>query len=212
MPTKSKKIVSTKILKRKTMTFVVLTVLTLGIGGYFGFTQVTEYIETASALDNAENRLEEMRIEESQTENDFIETKNEFNELNTGISEQLQAILPPNEDYTNLVRSLDDFFLNLRGGSDSIFLSDIRFEQPNFPDNAEYAVLPVTMTVSGTEANFDRFLEFIESTGDLNSNNRLMDIQSISINFDRNRNSEEATPENISVSLRVNAYFQQTSE
>jgi hypothetical protein len=78
---------------------------------------------------------------------------------------------------------LDGFFKKHNRANDPIIATDLQFDQPHADPNNQFLVLPFTVNIESSEANFYRFLAYIESSGTLSGNVRLMDIQSIQMNF-----------------------------
>ena len=65
-----------------------------------------------------------------------------------------------------------------------------------------YSVLPFSMRVESSEDNFYKFLEYIETSGNLDNKVRLMNVTDVAINI--STEDEEL----ISYNLELNAYFQ----
>ena len=125
----------------------------------------------------------------------------------------VDGVLPSEENYTALTKTLDDFVLTLNRQSPSIFMSNLKFSQPRMDADEEYAILPFSMTLSTTRANLERFLQYTENSGSLDDASRLLDVRSITINFPGETGLGQEQ-ELLTVSLSLNAYFQtqQTEE
>ncbi|MCC6643670.1 hypothetical protein IT411_02880 [Candidatus Peregrinibacteria bacterium] len=138
--------------------------------------------------------------------------------------------MPSNEDFTNLARELDKYFLNTKATLSPMFLSDLRFNPPRVDEGHDYGTLPLSMTFSGTEAGLKDFLSYVENSGDLNNKTRLLSIITFNLNYE---NSEAAAsnvisdisgtteavvpaylPENrnVTATMNLNAFYQKPVE
>lgn len=198
-------------------TYMMLIILTVALGGYYAYTQFAKFSGAQDALAKEQTQVANLQGTESQTSTDFTNLKQDFDQKYSGVLESLQSVYPLEENYTDLTRLFDQYFQANSSSFNPVFLSDIRFGQPRYDANADYAVLPVTMTVSGTQDNFIKFLKFIANSGVLEDKTRLMDIRSISINFTSGSTSQNLstgqqvssqTQPMINVSVALNAYFQ----
>ena len=137
--------------------------------------------------------------------------KKGFDDKFDTIYSALDTVYPLTEKYTDLARLFDDFVAKNDSSTDPVLISDLRFGQARFETSNDFAVLPVTVTLSGSQDNFIKFLKFIETSGVLEDKTRLMDIRSISINFvlpSLNQGEVLNTKPGINVSINLNAYFQ----
>lgn len=197
-------------------TYLMLIVITLLLAGYYGYTQYVKLSAAQDALAKEQTQITDLQNTAAETNNDYSNLKKDFDQKYAGVLDSLQAVYPIEEDYTKLTISLDAFFRDNNTSFNPVFLSDLKFGQARFDAAQEYAVLPVTMTISGTQDNFLKFLKYIENSGVLEDKTRLMDVRSISINFtsggsDNSTGGQNAlTPTQplINVSLGLNAYFQ----
>jgi len=197
-------------------TYVMLIIVTAGLGGYYAYTQFAKFSAAQDALTKEQAQVTTLQGVESQTSTDFTNLKKDFDQKYSGVLESLQSVYPLEEKYTELTRLFDQFFQANNSSFNPVFLSDIRFGQARYDANADYAILPVTMTISGTQDNFNKFLKFVENSGVLEDKTRLMDVRSISINFTSSGAAQTTatgtaaaqTVPTINVSVALNAYFQ----
>ena len=183
---------------------MMLVIITILLAGYYGFTQYTKLHGAQEALALEQNQITDLQKLETQSAKDYAAHKKEFDQKYASVLDSLQAVYPPQENYTDLARLFDNFFQQNNSATNPIFANDIKFGQARNDANADYGVLPVTMTVTGTQDNFMKFLKFIETSGVLADKTRLMDVRSISINF----TSTDSGQKMINVSVALNAYFQ----
>ena len=72
---------------------------------------------------------------------------------------------------------------------------------------SQYSILPLTMTIRSSSDNFRKFLQMIEHSGSFTEQIRLMDLQSIRLNFG-NDDSQNVESQIINFTVQINAYFQ----
>lgn len=124
----------------------------------------------------------------------------------TGLSVQLADIFPQNESYTELTRQLDDFFKKNNTSANPLIASDLRFGSPILDETKQYNILPFSMSITASESNFYTFLNYVQNSGALSGDKvRLMNIQSININF---RKGEKSSSQEVSFHVEMNAFFQ----
>lgn len=206
--------------------YALLTVLILAVGGYFAFQHYNEYQAARDAMQKESSQLLDLRAQAEQSKSSYLALKKDLDAQNAGINQSIELILPANEDFTNLARQLDKYFLDTRLTVSPMFLSNLSFAQPNTQGN-EFAILPFSMSLTGTENGLKDFLEYVENSGDLNEKSRLLDFANLSLSY----SSEESTPDgesgldlstavpsslaparNVNVSLGMRAYFQKPIE
>ncbi|MCA9374090.1 MAG: hypothetical protein R3B71_00690 [Candidatus Gracilibacteria bacterium] len=214
MALKTKKIViPRKNYQRQIRTYVVVTVV-IGVAALiYGFFQFQDLSTARAALEDGQTRLSEMTSFEAQIADQYATLKTAFDQDFENVRNAVDGVLPSEENYTALTKTLDDFVLTLNRQSPSIFMSNLKFSQPRMDADEEYAILPFSMTLSTTRANLERFLQYTENSGSLDDASRLLDVRSITINFPGETGLGQEQ-ELLTVSLSLNAYFQtqQTEE
>jgi|GEM_PF-642887 len=202
-------------------TYMVLILVTVLLAGFYGYTQYLKLSGAQDALAKEQAQITDLQTVQGQTSTDLTNLKADFDQKYAGILDSLEAVYPSGQDYTKLTAALDAFFLGNNSSFNPVFVSDLKFGQPRNDASVDYAVLPVTMTITGTQDNFNKFLQYAQNsgvlTGNLKDSNRLIDIRSISINFNSS-NNQNSTPtvsgvatqgqQMINVSVTLNAYFQ----
>jgi len=194
--------------KRKIQTYVAMTVFLLAIAGVYGFFQFRELMAVKSALASGQQELADLQNNEKQIAADYASLKESYNEDYRSIRESINAVLPIEESYTELTKQLDDFMYENNSTQNPIFMSDLKFSKPRTDIEADYAILPFSLTLSTTRDNFEKFIKHVENSGSLEDGTRLMDITSISINFPVNQDELSSGTPSMSVSISMNAYFQ----
>lgn len=208
MALKTKKIkIPRKNYQRQIRTYVVITAV-IGIAAIvYGFFQFQDLSAARSALEDGQTRLSEMTSFETQIAEQYSTLKTAFDQDFENVRSAVDGVLPSEENYTALTKTLDDFVLTLNRQSPSIFMSNLKFSQPRMDADEEYAILPFSMTLSTTRANLERFLQYAENSGSLEDGSRLLDVRSITINFPGETGVGQEQ-ELLTVSLSLNAYFQ----
>ncbi len=195
--------------------YIMLIALTAGVAAYYGYTQYVKLSGAQDALAKEQTRITELQNVQAGTGTDYINLKRDFDQKYSGVLDSLQAVYPLEENYTDLTRLFDSFFQTNNTPFNPVFVSDIKFGVAKIDANSDYAVLPVTMTIAGTQDNFMKFLKFVETSGVLEDKTRLMDVRSISINFTGSSalagfgvTQTTSNQPMINVSVALNAYFQ----
>ncbi len=220
---KSTQVFTKRKMDQKIMQFALLTLLILGVGGYFGYMHYTEYQSAQTALGAENEKLTELRSSADKAKQDYLALKKELDTENLTVNQSIEKILPANEDFTNLARALDKYFLDTRGTAHPMFLSNLSFSETDKQDPSELAKLPFSMSISGDEDGLKAFLKNVEKSGDINEETRLLDIVSISLGFIKpteqagaETSTETGTTtavynpdvKNINSSLTLNAFYQ----
>lgn len=163
--------------------YVVLSILLLGIVGYFTFNNVMKFLdvraETQSNIeifDNLENN-EEIITTELANEQDGIQ------QLNQKIQTELELVFPKNESHTKLTRTLEQFANDIHRLKNPFIINNLQYLKSEKVDGENYSVMPFKMTIHSSYDNFFKFLEFVENSGTLSEKNRLIEITTITINF-----------------------------
>lgn len=189
--------------------YIVAILLTVGIGGYYAFNGFTEYQVSAANLNEGQTVLDDLRVKSDLASNNYRNLRNDLELQNSTVNQSIEKILPTNENFTALARELDSYFLKNTTLANPIFLSDLRFNSPIIQEEQNYAVLPFSMSVSGTENALMNFLKYVENSGGLSNKTRLLSIESLGISFGA-VSTEGPTIGNrdVNFSLQMNAYFQ----
>ncbi len=203
--------------------YALLTAGILLIGGYFGYQGVMEYQTASKALATEKVKLAELKNSADKVKQEYGDLKKDMDKANSGVNEVIDKILPSNEDFTNLARALDKYFLGTNSSQAPMFLSDLRFAAAR-AGTGDFSILPMAMNVNGNEVGLKNFLNFIEASGDLNDGSRLLDVATITLNYQNKQAASDekedstpvpaslAAPREINASVNLNAYFQKPLE
>lgn len=125
------------------------------------------------------------------------------------LTKQLANILPQDENYTELTRQFDNYFAENDKVGNPFFQSSLRFGKgAPVADIASLSVLPISMNIAGTRDNFYRFLDFVNSSGSLETGTRIMDIHSIQLNFKEGGEVVKNPKQEINFTVEMNGYYQ----
>lgn len=214
MATTTKILVQRKNYPRMIRSYTGMMVIVLIIAGVYGFIQFQKLSEAWNAIATEQQQAAQLQTAGNQFAADYTELKSTFDKNFASILNSIQGVYPLEEDYTQLTRDLDKFFQETNSSINPIFASDLKFSIARIDETHDYAILPFTMTVSGTRENFEKFMHYIENSGSLEDRTRLMEITSISINFPAQPASafevSPAAPEipTLNIAVSMNAYFQ----
>lgn len=123
----------------------------------------------------------------------------------------LASIFPSSSEETSLTRMFDSYVAKHDYTNSPLFLESLTLGGVATNDTVGAAYIPVELSLTGSRDNFFGFLNYVENSGALDGQVRLMDIAEVSVNIQDSEADEEtgtsAPMVNFSVSIR--AYFQQ---
>lgn len=181
--------------------YAVLCLIILASMGFYSYQKWQEYSLIKTAVEKNKDLVTVLRESVSDEKSTYELNKNGFNSMNEEIEEKLGYIFPSIEDYTSLTRQIDEFEEELSKKNSPFNISNIEYMTAE--DVGDYSVLPLRMSIESSDDNFTKFLHLLENSGSLDDQIRLMDIQSIRLNF-----NEEDDSNIINFTVQINAYFQ----
>ena len=181
--------------------YVVLCLIIIASMGFFSFQKWQEYSLVKTAVAKNQDLVTVLRNSVSDQKSTYEQNKEGFTSMNKEIEEKLDFIFPSTDDYTSLTRQMDAFEEELSKKNSPFNISNIEFMATENLDN--YSVLPLRMSIESSDDNFTKFLHLLENSGSLDDQIRLMDIQSIRLNFNEKDDSDI-----INFTVQINAYFQ----
>lgn len=198
--------------KKQIRNFTAATIAALLLSGFYGYSQYLKLAAAQTALAQEQQNVSSLQSDVTKMSKGYADLKESNDEKFSTITASLQKVYPLEESYTDAARLFDKFFSDSNTNSNPVVISDLKFGLPRIEAAKEYAILPVTMTISGTKDNFMKFLKFVQDSGVLEDETRLMDINSISINFNSSSSSQSldgmSSEPLLNVSVSLNAYFQ----
>ena len=137
----------------------------------------------AIQLDTLTDSAGNLRIEKEALFDDYQAIKSEVNTVRESSNQQLERVFPTEEGLTNLNRLFDDFAVKNNFSSNPLFISNIVYQQARKVEDSNYSVVPMVVSVTSSRKNLDKFLEFVEMSGSLESEIRLMSIEEMTLNY-----------------------------
>ncbi|MEK7544804.1 MAG: hypothetical protein AAB551_01605 [Patescibacteria group bacterium] len=191
---------------KMTVAGLVLLVLCMG---YYGTERYLEYSQKIDIAAQSQTFLDDLQ-KTQQAERAFtLKTQEASQDAALKSDQELTSVFPAEADYTSLTRLLDDFFKKNNTSKNPIIATDLQFDQPAEDDKKQFTILPFSMNIESSEENFYRFLAFAESSGTLKGKIRLMDIQSIQLNFPTEE--EQTLKKSIRFNVKMSAYSQKNN-
>ena len=193
--------------------YTLLTLLSFGLAVGYCYLQYTTFAKAQQALQDEQVQVATLSNNNAKFKETYLELKGVFDKDFQNLKDSTETVFPKEENYTELTRKLDAFTEQNNSSAQPMFMSDLKFSEARIDKNKDFAVLPFTLTLTTTRDNLEKFLSFIESSGSLSDNIRLMDVSSISISFaTQSRQSAVSSGAKanqlLNVSLALNAYFQ----
>lgn len=134
---------------------------------------------------------------------DYEAIKVEVTAARETATQELSVVFPTKEDITVLTRLFDDFAVSNNFDTNPFFISSLSYETVQMAESGNYRYVPVQLSITASKKNLSEFLEYIESSGSLEGEVRLMSVEDLSIEYpDEFGGSYE-------VQVEINAYFSQ---
>jgi methyl-accepting chemotaxis protein len=187
--------------KLYTKVYAVLCLIIIASMGFFSYQKWQEYSLIKTAVEKNKDLVAALRENVADEKSAYELNKEGFNSMNEEIEEKLEYIFPSADDYTSLTRQIDEFEEELSKKNNPFNISNIEYMTASATDS--YSTLPFRMSIESSDDNFTKFLHLLENSGSLDDQVRLMDIQSIRLNFDEDDESDI-----INFTVQINAYYQ----
>lgn len=182
--------------------FIIALLIVLGTLGY----GVWQWNET-SALNLEANQLQStvgmLTLESTQLAGDYQDIKKDVSVARAVSSQELAQVFPSTENLNDLTRLFDNFSVKNNFESNPFFISQVTYQPPVMPEGALYQYVPVDMSVTCSKKNLSKFLEYVETSGSLEGQVRLMSVQDLSLSYP---NEYGGT---YTAQITLNAYFAQ---
>jgi len=196
-----------------TRIFQVFTVLLLIAAGTWGFFQFQKLTAAQDALAKGETEMTTLQASVDDYAQSYKDLASKAAQDNAETVNSVREVLPMEEGYTALTRALDRYAQDANTATDPFFNGSLSFGAPEIKADKDYATLPFTMSLTATRKNFDDFLRYIETSGDLDTRVRLMDIKMISLQLPTPETTTGGStttpgPETLNVSFALDSYYQ----
>ncbi|MFA5842092.1 MAG: hypothetical protein WC882_00205 [Candidatus Gracilibacteria bacterium] len=177
----------------------VLALILFGVTGWYGFNGYGQLSQAKTDITQTDQALALLEQESQSVTQVYQDAKKTFMDNENVKLEKIETVFPSKEDLTDLTRAFDAFATKNHYSSNPFFVSQLTYGEMTTKDG--YQVLPVTMSVECSEKNFYKFLNYIESSGSLDTGVQLMSINALSLQM------EEET-DTLRVQLSLYAYLQ----
>lgn len=195
-------------LKASNIYFALGLAVLVGVTVY-GVFQYKTYTAEGYAIQNNEQEFTELSGELENSQNTFKVFAEERSKEQLEFGKKIVRILPPDENYTEFTRQLDDYFSQHDLPGNPVFQSSLGFGKGGPLEGMEgISMLPVTMTIEATRDNFFKFLDFVESSGSLDNGVRLMEVNSIQLNFPDGGEVLKDLKQKINFTVDMSVYYQ----
>lgn len=194
-------------LRISNITFALALIILAGSAAYgvFQFRSLQEYKQ---ALIQSQEGIAQLGVTFTSEKKNYQTLADERAKKQAELGKKLMAILPPDENYTDLTRQFDNYFADHDRPGNPILQSSLRFGKgapiQDIPDVSE---LSVSMNLEATRDNFLKFLQYVSNSGSLDSVTRLMDINSIQLNFPEGGEVVQDLGQKINFTVDMNAYY-----
>jgi hypothetical protein len=193
--------------QKKSITFYsILCGLFVALIGSYVYFKWIDYGLYKDAISLNENTIETLKTQVVAQKSDYINKKDDFDELSEDIEDSLKEVFPPLNSYTELTRAFDKFEEETDRNNNPFVISNIEYQEIQDAEDSDYKYLPLRMTISSSAENFTKFLQYAEKSGSLLDKVRLMDIQSIHLSF--SESGDGGFQDTINFSVKIHAYFQ----
>lgn len=169
----------------------------------FGYLKVTTYLDYYDYETSLTDSFIGVNDAIRDMDDDISSAKLTYQDTTSAKNDGLSDVFPSEEDLTSLTRAFDEFEVANNFSNSSFFISSISYGNSSVSADSQYRILPIDMSIDSSEDNFYKFLEYIETSGNLDSGIRLMSIDNVSIDFQSGEDEEL-----MSYTLDLNAYFQ----
>ncbi|MFC1810921.1 type 4a pilus biogenesis protein PilO [Patescibacteria group bacterium] len=163
--------------------YAVLSVILFLIIGYFTFNNVMKFLDLRTDITTNNSIFTSLNTTESRISSELETVKEENKELTQNIQSELELVFPGQESHTSLTRVIEQFADDIHRLKDPFIINNLNYSKAEISEQGNYSVLPFKMTIHSSYTNFFKFLEFVEGSGTLSDKTRLVDLQSIIINF-----------------------------
>ena len=181
-------------------------VLLLSYSVYFFYPQAKAFIEapaTLASLQEEAKHYDEVTLPGLTQTRDLKEAA--YNEELTQVEKNINTIFPGNIDKLGLVKRLENFATAIDSQYPPFEFNSITFEKP--VKGSAYTILPISTSIHSSRANFDRLIELVNLSGQLDSETpiRLMEISNVSIRY-RGVDATTGKDNGVDFTVKLNAY------
>jgi len=173
----------------------------LGLALVFGLWQGSVMQAHRIAADSLNKQAANLHAVQTQLLEDHKDLKVSVSGSRLQSAQSLSRVFPAKESLTDLTRLLDDFATKNHFETNPFFISSLHYQEAQTSEDGKYSMTPLVLNVTTSRKNLERFLDFIDQSGSLESNVRLMSVESMSMTF------PEQFGGAYDVTFLINAYF-----
>jgi len=118
-------------------------------------------------------------------------------------AQELTQVFPTSENLSDLTRLLDTFAVRNNFDNNPFFIGSLNYQKAITPEGAPYQYVPVSMSVTTSKKNLGKFLGFVETSGSMEGQTRLMSVEDFSVDYPSEYGGA------YEVRITINAYFAQ---
>jgi len=174
---------------------------------YFGIEKYFEYSEKTQIVSASEQNLAQLDKDKKSDTETSVKILTENKSRNEAVNKALSSVFPSSENYTELTKAFDEYFLANNRTNNPIIVTDMTFGAPADDTTKKYQILPISMNITSSEPNFYKFLQFVQDSGTLSKSIRLLTLKSIQMNFSEEDASKEGRNA-LQFRADIDAYFQ----
>lgn len=176
---------------------------------YYGIEKYLEYSDKATIVGDSEKELVTLTQTKKDEGDSYAKVRTEYKTQDESMLKELALVFPSQENYTELTKIFDAYFLENNRATNPIIATDMQFGTPTKDKSGKYDVLPISMNITASEANFYKFLSFVQDSGTLSKKLRLLDLKSVQMNFaEDDTGTTSASKNKIQFRAEIQAYFQ----
>ncbi|MBI5152399.1 hypothetical protein HZA39_02600 [Candidatus Peregrinibacteria bacterium] len=183
--------------------YTVVLILAAILLGFFVVDRYKDYSYKSFVISNVRTSIEELQKDKDKMAAEGAEIDKNYTENMRKINETLAEIFPTAENYTGVIKVFDEYFKRIDTTNNPAMLPSVKFDNVAKSKTGDYSVLPFTVTIDATKANFDNFLKYVYESGDINKENRLFEIKSFSLNI-----PDSKTKKTLTLNVKMETYLQ----
>jgi len=174
-----------------------ILLITLGIGAW----QFSLMQANGIQVNTLTTQTSTLAVEKSSLIEAYQDIKSDVSDERDSAAQELSLVFPIDEDLTNLTRLFDDFATKNNFSSNPFFISNISYRSAELSEDEDYLYVPVNLSFTASKKNLVKFLEYVETSGALEGEVRLMSVEDYTVNYPGEYGGT------YSVSMELFAYF-----
>lgn len=176
---------------------------------YYGIEKYLEYSDKVAIVTESEKELATLTQANKDEVTAYTKVQTDYKDQDEEMLKGLSLVFPSQENYTELTKIFDTYFLENNRTTNPIIATDMQFGTPTSDSSGKYDVLPISMNITASESNFYKFLSYIQDSGTLSKKLRLLDLKSVQMNFATDDSGSTGKGKNkIQFRAEISAYFQ----